>query len=85
MLAVIKNHKVFMEREIESMSFEEALAELELIINKIDAGQQNLEEAVASFERASLLKKHCECKLQAAKLKVEKVVSSAELQTVDLP
>lgn len=73
-----------MAKEIEAMTFEEALAELELIINKIDAGQQNLEEAVASFERASLLKKHCECKLQAAKLRVEKVVGPSELQPIEL-
>ena len=49
-----------MTKSIEKMSFEEALAELEEIVNKIDTGQESLADAVASFERGVALKKHCE-------------------------
>lgn len=61
---------------IEKMSFEETLAELEEIVKKIDSGQENLANAVSSFERGVLLKKHCEKLLQDAKLKIEKITES---------
>ena len=45
-------------KSIEKISFEDALAELEEIVRKIDTGQENLADAVDSFERGVLLKKH---------------------------
>ena len=62
-----------MTKSIEKMSFEEALAELEEIVNKIDTGQESLAEAVSSFERGVALKNHCEKMLKEAKLKIEKI------------
>ncbi len=67
-----------MTKSIEKMSFEEALAELNEIVNKIDTGQESLADAVASFERGVALKKHCEKMLKEAKLKIEKVTITAE-------
>lgn len=65
-------------KSIENISFEDALAELEEIVRKIDTGQENLADAVDSFERGVLLKKHCEKMLKEAKLKIEKITSSAD-------
>ena len=67
-----------MTKSIEKMSFEEALAELEEIVNKIDSGQESLAEAVSSFERGVALKNHCEKMLKEAKLKIEKITITAE-------
>jgi exodeoxyribonuclease VII small subunit len=73
-------------KSIEKMSFEQALAELEEIVRKIDTGQENLADAVESFERGVLLKKHCESMLKDAKLKIEKItntngkISTAEVE-----
>ena len=67
-----------MTKSIEKMSFEEALAELEEIVNKIDTGQESLADAVASFEQGVALKKHCEKMLKEAKLKIEKITITAE-------
>jgi len=67
-----------MSKSIEKMSFEEALAELEEIVNKIDTGQESLADAVASFEKGVALKKHCEKMLKEAKLKIEKITITAE-------
>ncbi len=61
------------DKSIEKMSFEQALAELEEIVKKIDTGQENLADAVGSFERGVLLKNHCESMLKSAKLKIEKI------------
>ncbi|MDP4709192.1 MAG: exodeoxyribonuclease VII small subunit [Rickettsiaceae bacterium] len=63
-------------KSIEKMSFEQALAELEEIVKKIDTGQENLADAVSSFERGVLLKDHCESMLKAAKLKIEKITNN---------
>lgn len=63
-------------KSIEKMSFEQALAELEEIVRKIDTGQENLADAVESFERGVLLKRHCESMLKDAKLKIEKITNT---------
>jgi exodeoxyribonuclease VII small subunit len=67
-----------MKDDISAMSFEEALKELESILARIDMGEEKLENAVAAFERAAKLRIHCEKKLNSARLRIEKVVGSAE-------
>ncbi|WP_341748543.1 exodeoxyribonuclease VII small subunit [Candidatus Tisiphia endosymbiont of Sialis lutaria] len=63
---------------IENMSFESALAELKEIVKKIDTGEESLDSSISSFERGVLLKEHCEKKLQAARLKIEKITKQAD-------
>lgn len=59
---------------IDEMSFEEALAELEGIVRRLEEGSGRLDEAIAAYERGTLLKRHCEAKLQQAEMRVEKVM-----------
>ncbi len=65
-------------KEIAGLSFEDALKELEGIVQKLEQGQVKLDEAISSYERGALLKKHCEQKLAEAKMKVEKIVFAAD-------
>lgn len=67
------------------ITFEEALKELELIVRRLDSGEESLEQAIKSFERAAKLKEICEVKLNEAKLKIQKVTknSSGDITTVD--
>lgn len=58
---------------IATMSFEEALAELEGIVTKLEQGRITLDEAIGAYERGAALKKHCEGKLREATEKVEKI------------
>ena len=67
-----------MAKQIEEMSFEEALGELAATVKKIDTGQETLESAIGAFERGTRLKFHCEGKLKEAKLKIEKIVRHAD-------
>ena len=60
-------------REVEAMSFEEALAELERIVQDLERGQLDLEAAISAYERGTLLKEHCGRKLREAQLRVEKI------------
>ena len=49
--------------EINSLSFEEALKELENIINLLEAGEVPLDETITLYDRGSDLKKYCELKV----------------------
>ena len=64
--------------DIAKLSFEEALAELEKIVRALEEGRGKLEDSIRAYERGALLKKHCEQKLAEAKMKVEKIVFSAD-------
>ena len=61
------------ETAIESLSFEDALKELERIVETLERGQGSLDDAIAAYERGARLKKYCQAKLEEARLKVEKI------------
>ncbi|NBB52155.1 exodeoxyribonuclease VII small subunit [Rhizobium sp. CRIBSB] len=56
------------------LSFEDALARLEAIVSKLESGQAPLEQSIALYEEGAALKSHCEARLKAAQLRVEKIV-----------
>ena len=60
--------------DIESMSFEDALAELEQIVRRLEAGQVKLDDAILCYERGTELKRHCEQKLNEAQQRVDRIV-----------
>jgi exodeoxyribonuclease VII small subunit len=64
--------------EMDKLTFEDALIELEEIIEKLEGGKMPLEEAVKAFERGSELKKICEEKLKNAQLKIETLSEKEE-------
>ncbi len=61
-------------KDISSLSFEQSLAELEAIVQELESGQAPLEQSIELYERGARLKAHCEARLEAARLKVEKIV-----------
>lgn len=63
--------------EIQALSFEQALAELEQIVARLESGQAPLEDSIRMYERGAALKSHCEERLKAAQLRVEKIVQGA--------
>ncbi|MBE6444751.1 MAG: exodeoxyribonuclease VII small subunit [Alphaproteobacteria bacterium] len=71
--------------ELEKLSFEDALAHLENIVRELEGGRIKLDDAVSAYEQAMQLKKICECKLETAKLKIEKIekVANGEVVTTD--
>jgi len=64
--------------DLDGVSFEKALAELEAIVQKLESGSVDLEESIALYERGAALKAHCEAKLKAAQERIEKIVVSGE-------
>jgi exodeoxyribonuclease VII small subunit len=60
--------------DIAGMSFEQALQQLETIVQQLEKGQVPLEESIAIYERGTALKAHCESKLRDAEARIEKIV-----------
>ncbi len=58
---------------VDTLSFETALEELEKIVRSLESGAAPLEESISTYERGVALKKHCEKKLAAAQMKIEKI------------
>ena len=71
---------------IEEMSFEEALEQLEVIVDNLEGGESKLDDAISAYERGILLKKHCETKLHLAKSRVAKlsIGSNGDLEAKDI-
>ena len=59
--------------DIQDMSFERALKELETIVGRLERGDVELEESIAIYERGEALKDHCDRLLKQAEAKVEKL------------
>lgn len=57
-----------------NIKFEEALAELESVVDKLQNGDLPLEDAIEEFQRGTELSKICLEKLNAAKASVQKLV-----------
>jgi exodeoxyribonuclease VII small subunit len=58
-------------RENKTPDFEEALAELEGLVERLERGDLPLDEALKTFERGVELTRHCQSSLKSAQQKVE--------------
>ena len=52
-------------------SFEDSLAELEALVERMESGELSLEDSLSAFERGIALTRNCQQALQAAEQKVE--------------
>ena len=60
--------------DIAKLNFEDALKELEAIVRQLEEGKGRLDEAIDSYSRGALLKRHCETKLAEAEARIDKIV-----------
>ena len=58
------------DRPVSEMTFEEAMAELEQVVGKLERGDVALDDSIRLYERGAELKKRCEAKLKDAEEKV---------------
>ena len=61
------------QKNVDDLTYEEALAELEEIVVTLEGGQGQLEGAIKLFERGQALASRCGVLLEAAELKVKQV------------
>ncbi len=66
--------------DIGKMTFEQAIAELEKVVNRLDQGDVPLEDSIKLYERGAALKARCDAKLRAAEEKVEQITLDAKGQ-----
>ena len=60
--------------DIRKMSFEDALVEMEDIVQRLESGEVKLDEAIDAYTRGAHLKKHCQSKLKEAQVRIDKIV-----------
>lgn len=63
--------------DIDSMSFEQALAALEQVVRELESGEVPLDESIALYERGEKLRAACQTRLDAAQARIEKIVTDA--------
>lgn len=76
--------------DVATLSFEQAMEELESIVLRLEDGKAPLEESVAIYERGEALKARCEDLLRQAEARVEKIALDAAgkpkgTEPLDLP
>ncbi len=54
---------------MEALSFEEALSQLEAIVDQLERGDVSLDKAIDAYSRGMALKGHCQARLEEARLK----------------
>ena len=65
------------QKAVEELSYEEALVELEGIVESLEGEQSPLEDSMKLFERGQALAAHCSALLESAQLKVQKLVGES--------
>lgn len=70
------------DKDIEKLSFEQALDELEKIVEALEQGNVPLDQSIGHYERGEKLRNHCRKLLAAAEDKVEKIRLDSEGKNV---
>ena len=65
-------------KPVAEMSFEEAMAELEQVVNRLERGDVPLEESITLYERGAELKARCDAKLEEAEEKIAKITTDRD-------
>ena len=71
------------DKTLEDLSYEEAMTELEGIVESLEGEQSPLEESMKLFERGQALVTRCAALLEAAQLKVQQLAGESLLPFED--
>jgi exodeoxyribonuclease VII small subunit len=63
--------------EIAALTFDQALDELRVVVRRLEEGGLPLEESIALYERGAALHEHCGTLLDAAELRIQRLVDGA--------
>ena len=64
--------------EIAKMSFEDALAALEGIVQQLEAGNVPLDKSITLYERGEKLRAACQDRLDKAQARIEQIVGDGQ-------
>lgn len=65
-------------KTVGALSFEDALAQIEAIIERIESGEVGLEQSLTEYEKGVGLINHCRTKLDRARTQVEDLTKTLE-------
>lgn len=70
-----------------SLSFENAIAELEEVVHKLENGELSLEESITFFQRGVELTKYCSKRLDEAERSITMLIEDekGQLTEVEMP
>ena len=74
----MSNHKE------ENITFEQAIEELETIINRLEEGDVPLDETIKLYEKGSELKDFCEKILKSAEVKIQKINQKTKTKEITI-
>jgi exodeoxyribonuclease VII small subunit len=66
------------DKPVNEMSFEEAMKELEAVVDQLERGDVALDASISLYERGAALKKRCEDELKRAEEKVAAITLNAD-------
>jgi exodeoxyribonuclease VII small subunit len=64
--------------DLSTLSFEDALKELETIVAKLESGDAALDESISLYARGEALRAQCEKRLKDAQARIEKITLSPD-------
>ena len=77
------NDRTDQNKQTATLSFEDALKELEGIVASLERGEVSLDAAISAFERGTELKTLCQARLEEARMKVEQLRLPADGSSPD--
>ena len=66
------------EKNVTELSFEDAMKELETVVDQLERGDVPLDASISLYERGAALKKRCEDELKRAEEKVAAITLDAD-------
>lgn len=66
------------ETDVSTLSFEDALRELEGIVGRLETGQEDLQTAIDLYARGDRLRAQCAARLDAAQARIEAIRTDAD-------
>lgn len=59
--------------DISTLTFEDALKQLETIVARLESGEASLDESISLYTRGDALRAQCEARLKDAQARIEKI------------
>lgn len=70
-------------KPVKDLSFEDAYAELETIVQRLESAELTLEESVSLYERGQALHAHCQALLESAELRIQQLNADGSMTAFD--
>lgn len=71
------------EQDLSHLTFEEAYAQLEAIVARLEAGDLTLEESVTLYQQGQALARYCSDLLDKAELRVQQLTNDGTLAPLE--